>query len=332
MSHLTFKYNKDLIFFLSLTLVILVQAVWWIVFMARLVDEKVDLAVRFGADPALVETLHAQEIRRQMMVGMEGIFFLILILAGAWLIYRSLVKAEELKTHQQNFLMAVTHELKTPLASLKVYLDTLESPKIPSDKRAGITPKMKQEVDRLDKLVENILDAGRFERRGYHLNREPFNLTDLVDGLIESLKGLPTGRPLEINRALALGVMYTGDPAAFGRAVNAVLGNCLLYNESDRIVLQVTMKKESRNVVLAITDNGIGLDGKDCSRIFNRFYRVGDELRRSRPGTGLGLYLAREIIRRHGGELSARSEGLGRGTTFTIQLSLEDQHEDDSIG
>ena len=110
------------ILFISLSVVLFIQAAWWITFMAILLDEKVDIAVQLGADEAFIDKIHHEEVSRQIMLGMEGVFFLGLVLLGAWLIYRALVKTEQLKFHQQNFLMAVTHELKTPLASIKIYL------------------------------------------------------------------------------------------------------------------------------------------------------------------------------------------------------------------
>ena len=324
--------KKDLLLFLFLTLVILAQALWWIIFMARLVDEKVDLAAQFGADEQYVEILHQQEISRQVMVGLEGIFFLVLILAGAWMIIRSHIKTVELKFHQHNFLMAVTHELKTPLASLKIYMDSLQSPKIPDDKKTGIVPKMKNDVVRLEKLVENILDASRFEHGGYQLNREELNLTEMVEKAMDNLQLHPLEKPLEINRNLKSGVSYYGDAKALNRALMPILENCLVYNTSDKIVLNIELENQNSDIILKITDNGIGLKKSDTSRIFDRFYRVGDEIKRSQPGTGLGLYLSRELIRAHGSEITAKSPGPGKGTTFIIRFKENAKSKNDLTG
>ena len=183
-----FRPKRAIILFLFITFVLFAQSVWWITFMAILLDEKVDMAVSLGADEVFIEKMLTEEISRQMMIGMEGLFFLVLIGLGAWMIYRALVKTEELKFHQQNFLMAVTHELKTPLASMKIYLDTLQNEKIPYEKKQNIIPKIKEDTYRLEKLVENILEAGRFERSGYHLNKEKFNLSLMVNETIDNIK------------------------------------------------------------------------------------------------------------------------------------------------
>jgi len=302
------------------------------VFMARLVDEKVSLAAELGASPEFVEAIHREEISRQIMVGLEGIVFLVLFFVGAWLIYRSLVKTEELKFHQQNFLMAVTHELKTPLASISVYVDALKSDKIPQEKKLEVIPKIREDVSRLEKLVENVLEAGRFQRSGYTLDRVQIDLTQLTVERLDKLVNLPLGGPLHINRNLESKIILYGDRSALGRAIDSILENSLKYADTGSAVIDVNLSSRNQEIVLEISDNGIGLEKKDLVRVFERFYRVGNELTRSSAGTGLGLYLCREIIRAHGGEVTADSAGLGRGTRFTIILKRDSDYENNSAG
>lgn len=321
-----------LVLFIVLAAVVLTQAVWWIVFMAHMLDEKVDIAVELGAAPDYVGQLHDQEVGRQIMLGMEGIFFLVLILLGAWLIYRALVKTEELKFHQQNFLMAVTHELKTPLASMKIYLDSMKSDKIAAEKKTEIIPRMQADVQRLEKLVENILDAGRFERSGYELSRHSLDLAQLVDKALDNMAKLTWKVPIEIERSLKQSATISGDPMALRRAVDAILENSLRYNDQESVKLKVVLGTGKNRCRLDIGDNGIGLSRKEASQAFNRFYRGGQELNRSRPGSGLGLFLAREIIRAHDGDITVHSEGVGKGATFTITLKTEQYHEANSAG
>jgi len=318
--------------FISMVVFLLAQGVWWVVFMARLVDEKVSLAAELGASPEFVEAIHREEISRQIMVGLEGIVFLVLFFVGAWLIYRSLVKTEELKFHQQNFLMAVTHELKTPLASISVYIDALKSDKIPQEKKLEVIPKIREDVSRLEKLVENVLEAGRFQRSGYTLDRVQIDLTQLTVERLDKLVNLPLGGPLHINRNLESKIILYGDRSALGRAVDSILENSLKYADTGSAVIDVNLSSRNQEIVLEISDNGIGLEKKDLVRVFERFYRVGNELTRSSAGTGLGLYLCREIIRAHGGEVTADSAGLGRGTRFTIILKRDSDYENNSAG
>jgi signal transduction histidine kinase len=332
MPKITISPRTALWLFVSVTVVLATQAVWWIAFMARLTDEKVELAGELGAGEEFLQVLQEQEISRQIMLGLEGIFFLLLVGVGAWIIYRALVNAEKLKFHQQNFLMAVTHELKTPLASMKIYLDSLGSERISTERKAQIIPRMRDDIGRLDKLVQNILDAGRFERDGYRLDRSQFDLVRLIKETIEHFQKEPHKITLEIRRSLPEQLQFEGDPIAFRRALGTVIENCIKYNDNNPVQIDITATKDVDDIKITISDNGIGLDPSDQRQIFERFYRAGEELTRNRPGSGLGLYLCREIIRAHGGTIFARSDGVGHGTTFTITIRSDIEHETDISG
>jgi signal transduction histidine kinase len=315
-----FSPRSALALFLFMVLALFAQAFWWIVFMARLTAEKVYMAKELGGSPEFVDNIHKQEISRQIMVGLEGVFFLLLILAGAWLIYRALVRTEELKFHQQNFLMAVTHELKTPLASITLYVDTLQSSKIGDDRKEKVLPRMKEDVQRLERMVENILDAGRFERHGYQLRKQELNLSDLVESRLDEISRVPLSIPVNINRHIEPDIEFFGDPSALGRALDAVLENSLKYHDGKHAEVSVSLARRDQHLVITVADQGIGFSKKESRSLFERFYRIGNELTRTQPGTGLGLYLCREIVRAHGGDVTAESPGTGQGATFTITL------------
>jgi len=316
--------KSALIIFIVLLVFIIGQGAWWVIFMAQLVDEKVDIAAQLGGDPAFVEEIHQQEIARQIMLGLEGSAFLIVLMIGIWLIYRALVKTEQLKRHQQNFLMAVTHELKTPLASMKVYLDSLQSAKIPEAKKQAIFPRIKNDVARLEGMVENILEAGRIGRHAYRLNRERVDLSELVDRAAEETAHVVSTVPVSLSREIEKDIYIEADPVVLKRAIDAVLDNALKYHDGRQVDITVRLTTGRKRAKVTIADKGIGLQRQECEAVFDRFYRVGSELTRTTQGTGLGLYLCREMIREHGGEVIARSEGLNKGTRFTITLPLED--------
>lgn len=325
---MTLTPRRAFIIFVALVVFTVAQAAWWIVFMARLVDEKVDIARELGGSTAYIEAMHQQEIHRQIMIGSEGVVFLLIVLAGAFLIYRSLTRTVELRFRQQNFLMAVTHELKTPIASIRVYLDTLQSDRIAIERKAEIMPRLRADVARLEQLVERVLEAGRFERSGYRLNREVFNLADLVRQRVRAFEEVPSDGPVEVAATIPDRVMFNGDRAATGRAIDAILENALKYRDGDRLRVTVELAVEGGGVQIRIGDNGIGIDAPELRRIFERFYRVGNELTRRTSGTGLGLYLCREIVRAHGGDVTAASAGAGTGTVFTIQLKRASDEAD----
>jgi len=332
MAKLNLTPKTALIIFISVVVVLFAQAVWWVAFMAQLTDEKVEMATELGADEQFIAMIQVQETDRQIMLGSEGLFFLTLVLIGAWLIYRSLVKAEELKFHQQNFLMAVTHELKTPMASMKIYLGSLESSRITDEQKIEIIPRVKEDLTRLEKLVDNILDAGRFERSGFQLDSTSFNLSSLLNKLLDELAQAPVIVSLEVSRLIEEDIIIDGDPKALGRAIGGILENSLKYNEKDKIEVKASLHKKGSTIDLTITDNGIGFESKDADAIFNRFYRLGAELNRSKPGSGLGLYLTREIVKAHGGKIAARSEGPSMGASFIITLKNNGKNKINTSG
>lgn len=333
MSKLNLTPKTALALFISIAVVLFAQAVWWIVMMAQLLDEKVSIASELGADRDYIGHIQDEEIARQIMIGTEGLFFLLLVGLGAWLIYRALVKNEELKFAQQNFLMGVTHELKTPLASMKIYLDTLKSEKIPQEKKLTIIPRLKDDVDRLERLVENILEAGRFERSCYHLQRESFDIIELIKFSAKNLYKHSLKKELEITYdQFPKQYIFYGDRYALKRAIEAILENSLKYADKDEIKIKLSFAADKKNLYLTIADNGIGLEKKNLDLIFERFYRVGEEINRSMPGSGLGLFLCREIIRAHNGNVSVESDGIGYGVKFKIQLKVIKYNENNITG
>ncbi len=315
--------KKSLTLFIIMTIFLLAQAVWWISFMAILVDEKVELAKKLDASPDFISTIHKEETARQIMVGMEGVVFLLVLAFGLWLVHKSIVRLQKLQHHQQNFMMAVTHELKTPLSSLNIYLDTLQSPKISETDKAAIIPKMKEDIHRLRNLVDNVLEASRYEQSRPEQKKERINLTALVSERLTDLKRAPNHKLLKLHQSLSPDVYIYGNRKSITRVLDALLGNAVKYNTNPTVIIDVTLSTSNDDILLKITDNGIGLEKKEQRAVFDRFYRVGNELTRDFDGTGLGLYLSREIIRAHGGDISVHSDGLGKGTTFTITLKKE---------
>lgn len=312
-----------LVLFVILTAILIAQAVWWIIFMAQMIDEKVEQAEQLGAPPDVVEQIHREEVHRQIMVGSEGVFFLVLTLVGVGLIYRSVVRAEQLKFQQQNFLMAITHELRTPIASIRLYLDTLQSERVSPDRKADVLPRIRDNLGRLEGLVDDALDAGRLDRGGYRLQAEVFDLRQLIDELLDNPPA--TQAEVRINRRLPEKAPLYGDRSALSRALNAIVINAIKYNDSDPIELDIDLESGGDHYTLRIRDNGRGLAAPDTRRIFDRFYRVQDERLGHSGGSGLGLYLAREIIRAHNGRIRAESPGSGRGATFVIRLPIKER-------
>ena len=310
-----------LILFIVLVIFVIAQATWWVVFMAQLVDEKVELAEQLSADPEVVAKIHDEEVDRQIMIGLEGLVFLLVLAGGLSIIYKAYVRLQDLNRRQENFLIARTHELKTPLSSIMFYLNALNSERIPDSRKAEILPRIRQDTYRLQKLVEKILQAGRISRDIDHrVNQEVIDLATLVTERLQSVADSSAIKPVDISSRITPSLMVSGHRRALAGAIDQILENAVKYTTRDQVKLIVEAERVEKNVRLRITDNGIGLHKQDLQRIFERFVRVGDEMTRSFEGTGLGLYLSREIVRQHGGQIRAYSDGQGRGATFEITL------------
>ena len=322
MSFLNLSPRAALTTFIGMVVFVLAMATWWIIFMARLTREKVDIAHSLGANAVFLENLHRQEIQRQIMVGSEGVVFLLLVLLGVWLIYRSLRQAEILRRRQENFIMAVTHELKTPMASIDVYLDTLQSEKIPTEKKLHVIPRMKNDLHRLERLVDDILEAGRFESGESRLSLQPVDLGGLLHSLADGLGERADGGAVKIVRNIEPGVVMNADASVLGRAFGAILDNAVKYSGGQQPQLTIALRRTENHAEITLSDRGVGMARPELELIFDRFYRVGHEMTRASRGTGLGLFLCREMIRAHGGKVSASSEGIGHGSKFIITLPL----------
>jgi two-component system, OmpR family, phosphate regulon sensor histidine kinase PhoR len=249
----------------------------------------------------------------------EGSFMALGVLFGFVLIYRKLNEEMDLKLRQRNFIAAVTHELKTPIASLRVWVETLFQRNLSVDQRGRIHDLMDKDLARLTELVGNLLDVARADAGGLALMLAPLELGPWVKTLAEAMDQRLGAGSLGLKLELSKDMWVNGDPKALATALENLLSNAYKYSDAPRRTT-ITLDGNKDEVLLVINDRGIGIPSKELPQLFQRFYRVGDEMTRSVPGTGLGLFLVREIISRHGGDIRASSQGTGLGSSFTIRL------------
>lgn len=271
----------------------------------------------------VVRQLEAQRSRKIRMFVSEGLAFLALLLVGVLVIYRTLRREVGLKRQQTNFVAAVTHELKSPLASIRLLTETLGRLTLPDEKRREYLQSILLDADRLDGLVSNILSAARLEEGRPGRDQVRLDLVGEVRAVAGALRESLAERGVELEvEATGEGVPVCADPEAMRTVVRNLIENAAKYGGGKGPV-SVCVRRNGRAAVLEVRDRGIGLQGDDCQRVFQKFYRVGDEMVRRVPGSGLGLYLVRELVRESGGDVEAHSEGLGHGTTFRVSLPLE---------
>ena len=248
-----------------------------------------------------------------------GSLLSLLILVGLVLLCVWLVREIRFNQRQQAFLDAVTHEMKTPLAALRLYLETLGRHDVASERRRLFLGRMEEDVERLERTVEQVLAAARAEGR-VRPTLEPTDLTALLGGLAEEIRrghGLPE-EAIRIDRVGPL--LALGDATELGLVFKNLLENAVKYSEPPIEVRVHLVEGADGRVRAEIADRGIGIEPRELRKIFQRFYRVGRDVQRQAAGLGLGLFIVRSLVRRNGGRVEALSEGSGRGSRFVVTL------------
>ncbi len=250
--------------------------------------------------------------RVPMIIG-EGAVFLLILVIGIWYIRRSIIKDIKLSERQSNFLLSVTHELKTPLASNKLYLQTIVKRNLEKEQREQLLIKAIEENDRLERMIDNILNASRLENKALQVTQESFELNTLVRSSIERFKQLAPSAVflMEMDEK----TIIHGDRLLIETTLNNLIENALKYaGHSAEITLF------SKGEHFGVKDNGPGVPAKDQTEIFKKFYRSGSEDTRTQKGTGLGLYIVSKLVQLHGGTIQY-SNNKPKGACFTIVLN-----------
>ena len=257
-----------------------------------------------------------------------GIVFFGVLIAGLILNTIFLVREIRRNERQDSFLNAVTHELKTPIASIRLYLDTLQRRSLDETQRQEFYTRMREDNDRLLATVEQILRAGEAGAKGVLRNLKALLPVDMRALVAECLAETIRRHHLEPDAVAmddqsgGVDVMVNGDRESLRSALLNVLDNAVKYSPAGvHITAEMTVMRR-QDVLVRIKDQGVGIPPRELGRVFHRFYRVGGHALAKVKGTGLGLFIVRAIARQHGGNATAQSYGEGRGTTITLQLPL----------
>jgi signal transduction histidine kinase len=251
-----------------------------------------------------------------------GLIFFGLIIAGLSVNTVFLVREIRRNEQQDSFLNAVTHELKTPIASIRMYLETLESRQLDEPQRREFYRIMLEDTDRLLGTVEQVLKAGETRQRSNRKNWQELDFSELVKSALEltRLRHHLTPENLRFGVAPPEGLLVLGSPEELRTVVFNLFDNAVKYSGETREIVVDVRTPDMDKVLLSVRDLGIGIPRSELKRIFHRFYRATNPLAGQVKGTGLGLFIVRSIARRHGGDVYAESEGEGRGSTFTVRL------------
>ena len=251
-----------------------------------------------------------------------GILLLAAVISGV--VLNTIFLVREIRRNEQHdaFINAVTHELKTPVASIRLYLETLQTRQVDEAKRQEFYRTMLEDSDRLLATIEQVLRTGRVGSTAHRLNPTRIDLDEVIRSSVEVVRTL--------HRVPAEGLRYQpcGPATVFGdldeirAAVTNLIDNAVKYSAATVNVTVETARLDGRFVVLRVKDQGPGIPKSELNRVFRRFYRVPGPLASRIKGTGLGLYIVRSVAKRHGGRVWAESEGPGLGSTFALQLPI----------
>lgn len=261
---------------------------------------------------------------REVALLVFGVIFFSLIITG--LILNTIFLVREIRRNEQHdaFLNAVTHELKTPIASIKLYLETLKARDLDREKQLQFYDIMLEDNERLLSTVEQVLQASRTREKHRAMNLAEIDIGELLKetiGIVRSRKHLDESSIRFKIPADAVKVL--GDRSELQTAFSNLLDNAIKYSGNEPQISVRLKTSRGNNADIYIRDHGIGMARADLKRIFKRFYRVPGKSASAVKGTGLGLAIVQSVVDKHGGRVRAQSKGEGKGTTFFVQLPLQ---------
>jgi len=251
-----------------------------------------------------------------------GTLLALAIISGVVLNTIFLVREIRRNAQHDAFINAVTHELKTPVASIRLYLETLQTRAVDEDKRQEFYGIMLEDSKRLLSTIEQVLRTGRMGAASRKLSFSRIDLDGVIEQCLERACALHRVSPESLQYHPGPAATIAGDREDVEAAVSNLIDNALKFSGTDVNVTVETANIDGKYVSLRVTDHGPGIPKTELKRIFKRFYRVPGALATRVKGTGLGLFIVRAVAKRHGGRVWAESEGPGRGATFVLQFPI----------
>ncbi len=269
-------------------------------------------------------------LSKKYTILIEGLVFLIIIVLATYQLHTGIRSEIMLNRQQRNFLLSITHELKSPVASIRLGLETLlKRGNLDRDVQKKLLNNSLKDADRLQGLVENILMAAKIDNQSIELANDEVDFSKLVAETVNQMKdAVALGRV--IDAYISPDIFITGDRMTLSSIVINLIENALKYSPAN-LPITVSLKAHNKTAILKVADLGIGIDDKEKSKIFRKFYRVGSEDTRKTKGTGLGLYLVKQLTELHKGSIRV-SDNQPHGSIFTVSMPCEViPDEDDAL-
>ncbi len=255
--------------------------------------------------------------RKWMIIG-EGLVFLSLLGVGAYMLHKAFNRERRMNVQKKNFLLSVTHELKSPLAAIKLYLQTIIKRELDIETQRSFIRKSLLDIERLDDMVENMLLASKIENNSYSFPKEEFDFSDLVQKIVNRLQIHVCSKDSLITD-IQPKIFVTGDKFSLSSVVTNLIENAVKYS-SNCVPIHVSLKKDANGkACFKVADLGLGIPDEEKPKIFNRFYRVGSEETRKTKGTGLGLFIVKQVLDNHQAQIKVK-DNKPRGTVFEVSF------------
>ncbi len=317
------KKSRTLFWFYLLVAYIILQFTWWSFLMVELNNEiyhlKTELNLLKGESLNEVvlkgNELNQKLHHRWIMIAGEGSVFVGVLFLGLFQIRKTFKRETELSQQQNNFLLSVTHELKSPIASTKLQLQTLQKHELDRVKQQEIIANAISDTDRLNKLVENILLAAKIENNFYTLHKEEYNLSEYVtEGMRQTIESFKYKQKVILD--IEPNIFMKIDRTNFPSIILNLFENAVKYSPEDSTIT-IRLKKKDHKIILNVEDEGLGIPDNEKNSIFGKFYRIGNEETRKTKGTGLGLYIVKYLVEQHNGIIKVKNN-IPKGSIFEI--------------
>ena len=281
-------------------------------YIASIATVGVDKVVQLSINHTKLRQLEEERFQQRNIWLYQSILLLVLVASGIYGVYYSIDSIYQLNKRQNNFLLSVTHEFKTPIAAIRLMLQTSKNPKVKEEKKAELIENSIQNTFRLEELAENMLVSMQIENDKYQYALSTVDLSEMLNQVIDnqSIKG-------EITGTIEPGITLTGDGFIMRMVANNLIENAFKY--SDNQPIEVNLYMQGTKKVLEVKDIGVGIAKEDYKKIYKKFFRVQDEETRTTKGTGLGLFIVKQAVERHRGKVAVMAN-KPRGSVFRVEL------------
>lgn len=311
--------NRKIFFYVTL-IYIVSFLIWWTYLLYNKTESYYDnkINVELWKSPTFEDSLHHRDLvkkydREKIMIITEGSVFLVILILMIYRVKKSVEQEINFSKQQQNFILSITHELKSPLSSIKLMSQTLAKHNLKEDQKDKLVKNTLYEVERLQNLVENVLLAAKIDNDAYGFSKTEVDFSELLKTILVKFK---TTQSTEIDFKIEDNISIQADVSGLTSIIVNLVENAYKYSVGDAKV-EVTLYKQENRIYFIVKDKGIGISDIEKSNIFNKFYRVGCEETRATKGTGLGLYIVKELVDFHQGSISV-TDNVPSGSIFEI--------------